>query len=173
MLKAHEAAFDAALPWVAEARRFAVEGLAIDRPHPGPHQPVFRWVYGLNRVTPLRLPWCGLFVAHCLRRSFGEIPLPRGHARARPWMGWADPSEPQIGAVMVFWHYHPRLPFGHVAFYVAEDDTAFHVLGGNQLNKVCIMRYPKVRLLDCRWPGGPVPTGQRIFAPPGHAHPFG
>ena len=41
---------------------------------------------------------------------------------------------------------------GHVGFYVAEDATAYHVLGGNQSNKVCITRVAKDRLLAARRP---------------------
>jgi uncharacterized protein (TIGR02594 family) len=172
MLKAHEAAFDALTPWLSEARHLQQVGAEAEEPHPSPERRIFRAIYLLNRVTPIRLPWCGLFVAHCLRRGQPGFAPPRRHARARPWLDWGEDCAPQLGAVMVFWHYHRRGPFGHVAFYVAEDDDAFHVLGGNQMNRICVMRYPKTRLLGCRWPEGTRQTGHRLTAPPEHARPF-
>ena len=41
---------------------------------------------------------------------------------------------------------------GHVGLYIGEDDTAFHVLGGNQDDKVCIKRILKSRLYTVRRP---------------------
>ena len=131
-----------------------------------------RRVGWLDRHVPLSIPWCGVFVAHCLRSALPDVPLPPRHARARPWEDWGQPVEPQVGAVVVFWHYHRRLPFGHVAFYRAEDDAAFHVLGGNQKDRILVQRYPKVRLVACRWPAGVDPPGAIRRAAPGEAVPF-
>lgn len=39
-----------------------------------------------------------------------------------------------------------------MGFYWAEDDDAYHVLGGNQSNSVNITRIAKDRLLSARWP---------------------
>jgi hypothetical protein len=43
---------------------------------------------------------------------------------------------------------------GHVGFYVGEDKTYFHVLGGNQSNAVNVMRIAKARCVAIRWPTG-------------------
>ena len=40
--------------------------------------------------------------------------------------------------------------FGGVGLYVGEDAHAFHVLGGNQSDRVMIKRITKNRLLGCR-----------------------
>jgi hypothetical protein len=39
---------------------------------------------------------------------------------------------------------------GHVGFYVGEDKTHYHVLGGNQSNQVNVMRLAKSRLTQAR-----------------------
>lgn len=56
------------------------------------------------------------------------------------------------GAVMVFWRGSPSGTKGHVGFYWAEDDSAFHILGGNQSNSVSVTRIAKNRLISARWP---------------------
>ncbi len=131
-----------------------------------------RAVGWLDRHSPISVPWCGIFVAHCLRTALPDVPLPPMYARARPWKSWGEPAEPQVGAVLVFWHYHQKSPFGHVAFYRAEDDAAFHVLGGNQKDRILVQRYPKVRLVACRWPAGVERSGMTRRASPSEAEPF-
>jgi hypothetical protein len=39
---------------------------------------------------------------------------------------------------------------GHVGIYVGEDNTHYHVLGGNQNNQVNVMRIAKNRLNQAR-----------------------
>ena len=119
-----------------------------------------------NRRVPWTVPWCGLFVAHCLRVAMPRIEIPRLPMRARPWRRWGVETRPQLGALMLFWHYDPRLPFGHVAFYWAEDRDAYHVLGGNQGHRVCVQRYPKDRFVTARWPEGVAQPGMRRLASP-------
>lgn len=157
-----------AIPWLAEGRRM----MAAD--HPGLHDGRERLhlLRRLNRLTPWTVPWCGLFVAHCLRTALPELDLPPLAARARPWKRWGEETRPQIGAVMLFWHYHPALPFGHVAFYWAEDRDAYHVLGGNQQDRICVQRYPKARFVTARWPAGVPQPGLTRSEPPDAARPF-
>lgn len=57
---------------------------------------------------------------------------------------------PELGNVLVF----SRKGGGHVGVYVAEDATAYHVLGGNQGDIVSIKRVAKSRLIaarECPW----------------------
>lgn len=94
-----------------------------------------------------KIPWCGLFVAVVALRAgkdFPDFPL-----WARNWAGFgARAPVPGLGDVLVF----TRGTGGHVALYVGEDDTAFHVLGGNQGDAVSIVRIEKDRLLAARRP---------------------
>jgi uncharacterized protein (TIGR02594 family) len=107
------------------------------------------------------VPWCGLFVAHCLRVAGADLSTMKVGVRAKAWATWglsiaADRLAP--GAILVF----DRAGGGHVAFYVGEDPTHYHVLGGNQGDRVSIMRLEKARCVARRWPalvpviGGPV-----------------
>lgn len=105
------------------------------------------------------MPWCGGFVAACLVAA-GVEPV-KIAARAKSWAGWGAllrPSRLAPGAVLVF----EREGGGHVGFYVGEDASTYHVLGGNQGNAVSITRIAKSRLVASRWPrdcpvnGGPI-----------------
>ena len=114
------------------------------------------------------VPWCGVFVAHCLDEArIAPVSLA---VRATSWSDWGanlrvDRLAP--GAVLVF----QREGGGHVGFYVGEDDAAYHVLGGNQGDAVTIARLAKARLVASRWPrgvpviGGPVRLPNRAGAP--------
>ena len=157
------------IAWLVEARRM-MEARETGR---GDRRALLRALGRMNRRAPWTMPWCGLFVAHCLRAAMPEVPLPALPLRARPWKRWGEPVAPQLGALMLFWHYHPASPFGHVAFYWAEDAQAYHVLGGNQRHRVCVQRYPKSRFVAARWPEGVARPGLRRAAPPEAARPFG
>lgn len=94
-------------------------------------------------------PWCGLFVAHCMTTA-GMKTAPIA-VRAKSWATWGRKlTAPRLGCVLVF----TRDGGGHVGFYVGEDATAYHVLGGNQGNSVSVTRLAKDRLTDggMRWP---------------------
>lgn len=133
---------------------------------PGPKhsQTIMGWVRRLGRklgfaVTSDEIPWCGTFMAEVMD-SCG-IPIPPIPVRASAWASWGIRlAEPAFGAVLVF----SRSGGGHVGLYVGEDDTAYHVLGGNQGNAVSITRIDKNRLTAIRWPLGdttPLPKGGR------------
>ena len=97
------------------------------------------------------MPWCGGFVAACLV-AVGVEPV-KIAARAKSWATWGSRLRPERlapGAVLVF----DRPGGGHVGFYVGEDVTAYHVLGGNQSNAVTVTRIAKSRLTASRWPAG-------------------
>lgn len=104
-------------------------------------------------------PWCGTFMAMCMRRAgLGSPPIA---VRASAWGKWGrELINPRLGCVLVF----QREGGGHVGLYVGEDDKFFHVLGGNQANSVNVMKLAKSRLVrgGMRWPNGyalPVYTG--------------
>ena len=97
-------------------------------------------------------PWCGLFVAHCIGATLPEEALPASPLWARGWTKFGEPTEPRLGAVLVFWRGKRDGSNGHVGFYCGEDGEAFHVLGGNQSDMVSKTRIGKNRLLAARWP---------------------
>lgn len=96
------------------------------------------------------IPWCGLFAAII---TYRRLKIPREPVKdplwARNWTKYGVKSpQASLGDVLVF----SRGSGGHVGFYVAEDATCYHVLGGNQSNRVCITRLLKSRLLAARRP---------------------
>lgn len=135
------------------------------------HNPtIIRWAQEVGaailgiQVNDDETPWCGLFVA----RAMTEVGLapPKIAVRAAQWGpvgGWGRQlNGPRPGCVLVF----SRSGGGHVGFYVGEDATHFHVLGGNQSNGVNIARIAKSQLVNggMRWPQGPVlPPEKRVF----------
>ena len=146
-------------PWLAEAA-----GLAAGNPEPpgmwnGRRR--LRLVEALDHATPLKPAWCGIFADHCLSSALPDHEPPWCFPRARPWRRWGRPSAPRRGAILVFWLVARWSPFGHVGFLWDEDETDFHVLGGNQRDRIGLDRFPKSRLLDCRWPETGVETGAR------------
>jgi uncharacterized protein (TIGR02594 family) len=93
------------------------------------------------------IPWCGLFMAVVAKRAGKEIP--KHPLWALSWSAFgAKTDAPALGDVLVF----ARNGGGHVGLYVGEDASAFHVLGGNQSDRVCITRVAKSRLYAARRP---------------------
>lgn len=100
------------------------------------------------------IPWCGLFMAVIAKRagkSFPEKPL-----WALSWSRFGVAADSAaLGDVLVF----KRDGGGHVGLYVGEDDRAFHVLGGNQSDRVCFTRIARARLHAVRRPAYRVRPG--------------
>lgn len=105
------------------------------------------------------VPWCGLYAAIVAHRAGKDVvanPL-----WARNWAKFGDAVDSAgLGDVLVF----VRDGGGHVGFYVAEDATAYHVLGGNQSNRVSITRIAKDRCIAKRRP--------RYINPPASVKPY-
>lgn len=107
-------------------------------------------------------PWCGVFVAHCMREA--NLPVPQNWMRAKAWADYgANLRSTHVcpGAILVF----SRNGGGHVGFYVGEDKIYFYVLGGNQGNAVNVAKIAKARCIAIRWPKGePVIGGPKVVA---------
>jgi len=104
--------------------------------------------------TQDEIPWCGLLMALCAKRA--SFPFNQKALSALEWCNWGLPrlGSCKLGDVLVF----RRAKGGHVGIYVGEDSQAFHVLGGNQSNMVCITRIAKDRLVaarHCPWRTAP------------------
>lgn len=148
-------------PWLLKAQSYT--GLK-EVPGPKSHSAtIIGWLRDLKAWwSEDETPWCGTFVAHCLK-AVGQ-PIPKLWFRATAWAEYGSHLRRDrlaAGAILVF----VRQGGGHVGFYVGEDDTHYHVLGGNQSNGVNVMRLAKVRLLEARWPKGvPVIGGPILLA---------
>ena len=120
-----------------------------------PSNPVIlNWAKKLGKILGFNynddaIPWCGLFATYVLVENNympASVPL-----RASSWQTWGvGLTQPSLGCVLVF----TRQGGGHVGFYVSEDADYYHVLGGNQSDKVCIERIAKARCAAIRWPAG-------------------
>lgn len=93
------------------------------------------------------IPWCGLFMALVARRA-QHRPV-KSPLWALSWSTFgAAAAEPMLGDILTF----TRKGGGHVGLYVGEDTTHYHVLGGNQSDKVTISRIEKKRMYQARRP---------------------
>ncbi|GLK47104.1 hypothetical protein GCM10017620_00770 [Brevundimonas intermedia] len=120
---------------------------------------ILQWASALGiRYKGDDVPWCGLFVAHCIGSTLSAEPLPNNPLSARNWLKFGVQTTGQVGAVAVFYRGDPKGWLGHVGFYMGQDDKAYHILGGNQSNAVRVARIAKDRLLGFRWPST-VPPG--------------
>lgn len=137
-----------ALPWMVEGKRM------LGRHEVRDNGILARWLRldGRTLGDPAKLPWCGDFVETCIRLALpGETfsgTLGKNPYWARNWLLFGETVPLTYGAVVVF----SRGSGGHVGFAVGEDETALHVLGGNQSNAVTVARVAKSRLLGARWP---------------------
>jgi uncharacterized protein (TIGR02594 family) len=95
-------------------------------------------------------PWCGTFVAHCMKST--GCTLPKHWYRAKDWLNWGHSIiEPCYGCVVVF----TRKGGGHVGFVVGLDNRGrLMVLGGNQSDAVSIIPFDKSRVAGYRLPVG-------------------
>lgn len=132
--------------WVTEARRHI--GLAEIK---GPkHSSVITgWLDSLRAWwKDDETPWCGVFVAHCMKHA--GYPLPKFWMRAKDWLNWGKTlSKPVAGCVVIF----ERKGGGHVGFVVGRDKAGnLMVLGGNQGDAVNIKPFATTRVTGYRWP---------------------
>lgn len=118
-------------------------------------------VKNLAGYTADAVPWCGLGMA--------KIALDAGYVDEIPtfplWaLNWGDfgvkAKQPCLGSILTF----VRDGGGHVGEYIAEDASAYHVIGCNQKDSVRIDRIAKSRLRGCREPAYNVrPAAARPF----------
>jgi uncharacterized protein (TIGR02594 family) len=140
------------MPWLQEA--FNLIGTR-EKPGAGSNEAIIGWAQALSLLSydDDDIPWCGLFAAHCIGSQLPEEPLPNNPLGARQWEKFGHIEQgPCLGAVMVFWRESKQSGKGHVGFYWAEDDDAYHILGGNQSDSVSVARLSKGRFIATRWP---------------------
>lgn len=141
--------------WLAVAR-----SLLGTREIPGPQHSGFiskGWArLGAGWFNDDETPWCGFFVAHCIDAAGLPYPGKGMFARAKAWLDWGKPSQPVLGAIVVY----SRKGGGHVGFLAGESATHYYVLGGNQDNCVSIAPFNKTTRPPegFRWPAS-LPAG--------------
>lgn len=100
--------------------------------------------------------WCGLAMAVVAKRA-GKM-IPAKPLWALNWVNFGRQLEPGesagLGDALIFNRYDAagKLIGGHVGTYIAEDDGAFHVMGGNTKDAVGIARIAFGRLHAVRRP---------------------
>jgi uncharacterized protein (TIGR02594 family) len=138
------------LPWFEEARHLmGTKEVLGPRNNPA----IMDWATDLDvRYQGDDIPWCGLFVAHCVGSTLPDEPLPGNPLGARQWERFGTSASPRLGSVMVFWRESLASGKGHVGFYAGEDNSAYQILGGNQSEQVCLTWLAKDRFRGARWP---------------------
>ena len=101
---------------------------------------------GVQKVyTSDEVAWCGLFVAKVIQKAGFEVV--KDPLWALNWKNFGTIQKvAMLGDVLIF----KRDGGGHVAFYIAEDQNYYHVLGGNQSDSVSITRIAKGRCVGIR-----------------------
>ncbi len=148
--------------WIKEAYRLLG---TLETPGLGNTRIIMDWAKDLDQWYPGDdVPWCGLFMAHCMNYGAPDEPQDFNRLGAREWRKFGVKVEPSAGAIAVFWREHKTTSFkGHVAFLLGEhDDDTLVILGGNQSDAVSITKIAKDRLLECRAPASwtPLPIKQ-------------
>jgi uncharacterized protein (TIGR02594 family) len=121
----------------------------VETPGAGNNPTIMAWAAetGVSGYTADSVPWCGLAMAVICKRAGKK--LPAGPLWALNWSKFGvEAGQPMLGDVLTF----TRDGGGHVALYVAEDQAAYHVIGGNQSDAVSITRIDKKRLYRARRP---------------------
>ncbi|WP_417229711.1 TIGR02594 family protein [Brevundimonas sp.] len=144
--------------WIDEVRplpRMVAEALrlhgTVERSGAADNPVILGWAKeaGLSKAySSDAVPWCGLFLALVAKRAGKAAPAKPLWARSWSRFGIASPQA-ALGDVLVFSRARGG---GHVGLYVGEDETAFHVLGGNQADAVSIVRIAKSRCIAIRRP---------------------
>ncbi|MGO4171295.1 C40 family peptidase [Bosea sp. TAF32] len=118
---------------------------------------------GHGQVRSDEQAWCAAFVGACLVLS--------GYASSRSLMArsylnlGAKLEEPREGCIVVLSRNEANSSYGHVGFFLREDDEHLFVLGGNQRDSVTVSSYSKSRLLGFRWPTERVPVAASGLLP--------
>jgi uncharacterized protein (TIGR02594 family) len=138
-----------AAPWLAAARA----EIGVRTFPPGQSNPRISTYHTGTNIQGYddKASWCSSFVNWVLAQ--GGL-AGTGSALARSWLTWGEPLEaPLPGCIAVLWRDEPSGWKGHVGFWLREDATHVHLLGGNQLDEVREHTYPRLCVLGYRWPG--------------------
>ncbi|AFT88467.1 NlpC/P60 family protein [Paraburkholderia phenoliruptrix] len=97
-----------------------------------------------------KIAWCSSFLNWCMKQSGIRG---TGSALARSWLTWGQPLEkPKYGCIAVLTADDEVDWKGHVGLFLRIDDENVYLFGGNQLEEVRELDYPRDRVLAYRWP---------------------
>lgn len=151
-------------PWLLEATRLLG---TTETPGPKTTGAIAAMLKGLHAWWgDDETPWCGTFVAHCLKSS--SMPIAKQWWRARGWEGFgqelvvpktsAGVRHIPYGALVVL-SRPPRPADGHVGFFAGRvahstwNGGGVSLLAGNQGNAVGFASFPLERVVYWCWPG--------------------
>ena len=143
-------------PWMAIAEQERAAGVKETRPsNPRIEEYFATTTYGKH---PDSEPWCSAFANFCVTKANIEG---TNSALALSWLDWGIDADKLVpGCIVILERGSPG--HGHVGFYVGEDATAYHVLGGNQGDTVSVARIAKDRCIARRWPSGRPVIGKPV-----------
>lgn len=136
------------LDWIKEARKhIGLREIGSSNKHPT----IDAWNKSLGGAWVIGQPWCGTFIAHCLKTAGIKYPKNWYRALAYKSEGGAKLSKPAYGCVAV----KTRNGGGHVCFVVGRDKKTNKLvcLGGNQSNSVCLALYAESDFEALMWYG--------------------
>ena len=115
------------------------------------HNPtIMSWIKNLNGwFKDDETPWCGTFIAQCLKEA--NRGYPKHWYRALAYADYGTKlAKPAYGSIGVM----GRSGGGHVTFIVGETQDGKYLvgLGGNQSNAVTLAKFPKSRFTAFVWP---------------------
>jgi uncharacterized protein (TIGR02594 family) len=154
-----------AAPWmeVAEREEQFWSSSQLVEASPAGAERVRAYFDATNHPVTAVEPWCGAFVAFCLKESGSEVAaasVVAGAAKAANWKSWGTvdlhfrfPGSLRRGAVVLLSPAANTGRSGHVAFLTgvtAGSDRVF-CLGGNQSHRVNVSDFPTSRIVAIRW----------------------
>lgn len=158
--------------WLTEARSHLGTREVRGR---GNNPEIMKWARDLDQwYTGDDVPWCGLFVAHCMAVGAPDEPQKFNRLGAREWLKYGHPVSDDaplplggipvsdaslpLGGIAVFWRESRSGWKGHVALITGWSDNAIRCIGGNQANTVSEAWFKRSRLLGVRYPKPSVPS---------------
>ena len=143
--------------WITEANRFI--GVK-ETPGVADNPVIMGWAKQMGQwYTGDDVPWCGLYVAHCMSVGAPLVPQDFNRLGARNWLEYGVRCDAGFGAIAVFWRTHKTKSWhGHAGFIVGGSGGHLHILGGNQGDMVSVIAMPRDQLLGCVAPPGFIPA---------------
>lgn len=136
------------LAWMVEAKKHIGLREIVGKQH---NSTILKWIKGLGGwFTDDETPWCGTFVAHCLKVA--GVAYPKHWYRALDYVNYGSKLvKPAYGCVAI----KTRKGGGHVCFVAGRDQKTGKLvcIGGNQGNAVSYALYNDSDFQEFRWYG--------------------